>query len=86
MGRRPSHGTWQVVEDAAHPPALTPAAAAQRLPADAWQRTVHYDSHGKQLIRYVAELEWGPRDGPTKGVRLVAATLDPATRKPESTW
>jgi SRSO17 transposase len=86
MGLRPSHGTWQVVEDAAHPPAFTPAEAAQRLPTDAWQRTVHYDSHGKVLIRYVAELELGPSYGPTKGVRLVAATLDPATLKPESTW
>ena len=86
MGLRPSHGTWQVVEDAAHPPAFTPAEEAQRLPADAWQRTVHADSHGKALIRYVAELELGPSYGPTKGVRLIAATLDPATLKPESTW
>jgi SRSO17 transposase len=35
MGLRPSHGTWQVVDDAAHPPAFTPAEAAQRLPQDA---------------------------------------------------
>jgi Transposase DDE domain len=41
---------------------------------------------GKPLIRYVAELELGPSYGPTTGVRLVAATLDPATLKPESTW
>jgi SRSO17 transposase len=86
MGLRPSHGTWQEVEDETHPPAFTPAEAAQRLPADAWQRTVHYASHGKHLIRYVAELELGPSYGPTKGVRLIAATLDPATLKPESTW
>jgi SRSO17 transposase len=86
MGLRPSHGTWQVVEDEAHPPAFTPAEAAQRLPANAWQRTIHSDSHGKALIRYVAELELGPSYGPTKGVRLIAATLDPATLKPESTW
>jgi SRSO17 transposase len=86
MSLRPSHGTWQEVEDAAHPPAFTPAEAAQRLPAAAWQRTVHYDSHGKQLIRYVAELELGTSYGPTKDVRLIAATLDPATLKPESTW
>ena len=33
MGLRPSHGTWQVVEDARHPPAFTPAEAAARLPA-----------------------------------------------------
>jgi len=86
MGLRPSHGTWQEVEDAAHPPAFTPADAAQRLPREAWQRTVHADSHGKPLIRYVAELALGPSYGPTTGVRLVAATLDPATLKPESTW
>jgi SRSO17 transposase len=86
MGLRPSHGTWQVVEDAAHPPAFTPAEAAARLPVEAWQRTVQYDSHGTALMRYVAELELGPSYGPTKGVRLVAATLDPATLTPESTW
>ena len=86
MGLRPSHGTWQEVEDAAHPPAFTPAEAAQRLPLAAWQRTVHADSHGKALVRYVAELELGPSYGPDKSVRLVAATLDPATLKPESTW
>jgi SRSO17 transposase len=86
MGLRPSHGTWQEVADAAHPPAFTPAEAAQRLPLTAWQRTVHYDSHGKELIRYVAELELGLSYGPDKSVRLIAATLDPATLKPESTW
>jgi len=86
MGLRPSHGTWQEVQDAAHPPAFTPAEAAQRLPQAAWQRTIHADSHGKALIRYVAELALGPSYGPDKGVRLVAATLDPATLKPESTW
>jgi SRSO17 transposase len=86
MGLRPSHGTWQWIEDAAHPPAFTPAEAAQRLPADAWQRTVRYDSHGKELVRYVAELELGMAYGPTQPVRLIAATLDPATLKPESTW
>jgi SRSO17 transposase len=86
MGLRPSHGTWQEVEDPAHPPAFTPAEAAQRLPLDAWQRTVRFDSHGKELIRYIAELELGPSYGPTKSVRLVAATLDPRELKPESTW
>ncbi|MGZ3583243.1 MAG: IS701 family transposase [Ktedonobacterales bacterium] len=86
MGLRPSHGTWQLVEDPAHPPAFTPAEAAQRLPASAWQRTVRYDSHGKELVRYVAELELGPSYGPDKGVRLIAATRDPTQLKPESTW
>ncbi len=86
MGLRPSHGTWQVVEDKAHPPAFTPAEAAQRLPAQAWERTVRCDSHGKELVRSIAELELGPSYGPTTGVRLIAATLDPTKLKPESTW
>src|SRR5258708_7278272 len=86
MGLRPSHGTWQEGQDEAHPPAFTPAEAPERLPLAAWHRTVHADSHGKPLIRYVAELELGPSYGPTRGVRLIAATLDPATLKPESTW
>jgi hypothetical protein len=86
MGLRPSHGTWQFVEDAAHPPACTPAEAAARLPREAWERTVRDATHGKELVRYIAELELGTTYGPTRGVRLVAATLDPATLKPESTW
>jgi SRSO17 transposase len=86
MGLRPSHGTWQVVDDPDHPPAFTPAEAAARLPLDAWQRTIRFDSHGKELVRYIAELELGPSYGPTKSVRLIAATLDPRQRKPESTW
>ena len=89
MGLRPSHGTWQWVEDPAHPPAFTPAEAAARLPAAAWERTVRFDSHGKPLVRYVAELELGMGEsgyGPTKGFRLIAATLDPATLKPDNTW
>jgi hypothetical protein len=35
MGLKPSHGTWQIVADPAHPPACTPAEAAARLPLDA---------------------------------------------------
>jgi SRSO17 transposase len=86
MGLRPSHGTWQFVEDPAYPPAFTPAEAATRLPRDAWERTVRFDSHGKELVRYIAELELGPTYGPDQGVRLIAATLDPRQLKPESTW
>ncbi len=86
MGLRPSHGVWQFVEDPAHPPAFTPAEAAQRLPREAWERTTGYDSHGKELVRSIAELELGTAYGPTRGVRLVAATLDPVQVKPESTW
>jgi SRSO17 transposase len=90
MGLRPSpdsaHGTWQQVEDPAHPPAFTPAEAAARLPLDAWERTIRFDSHGKELVRFVAELDLGPSYGPTKSTRLIAATLDPQLLKPESTW
>jgi hypothetical protein len=68
------------------PPAFTPAEAAQRLPREAWERTVRDDTHGKELVRYVAELELGTTYGPTRGVRLIAATLDPAKLKPVSTW
>ena len=86
MGLRPSHGTWQWVQDPKHPPAFTPAEAAQRLPKRAWQRTVRLDSHGKELVRYIAELELGNVYGPTCSVRLIAATLDPAKLDPKSTW
>jgi SRSO17 transposase len=86
MGLRPSHGTWQFVDDPSHPPAFTPAEAAARLPRDAWERTVRFDSHGQELVRSIAELELGPTYGPDTGVRLIAATLDPRQLKPESTW
>jgi Transposase DDE domain len=65
------------------------SAVAAWLPADAWERTVHYDSHGAPLVRQVAELELGMGEsgyGPTTGLRLIAATVDPATLKPENTW
>ena len=44
------------------------------------------------MVRYIAELELelelelGPTDGPARGLRLIAATVDPTKRKPESTW
>jgi hypothetical protein len=42
--------------------------------------------HGKELVRYVAELELGNAYGPTYGIRLVAATLDPSKLDPDNTW
>jgi hypothetical protein len=62
--------------------------ACLAAPGSAWQRTVRYDCHGQALVRYVAEveLELGTAYGPTQPVRLVVATLDPATLQPESTW
>jgi DDE superfamily endonuclease len=86
MGLKPSHGTWQQVDDPANPPAFTPAEAAARFPLEAWQRTVRFDSHGKELVRSIAELELGTAYGPTKRIRRIAATLDPKRLKPESTW
>jgi Transposase DDE domain len=94
MGLRPSHGVWQWVEDesdppAFTPPAFTPAEAAARLPLEGWERTVRFESHGKELVRYIAELELGKSYGPTKTTRLIAATRDPKHPKhlkPESTW
>jgi hypothetical protein len=77
LGLTPAHGTWQCVDDPDHPPAFTPAEAAARFPLDAWQRTVRGDSHGQQLVRDIAELELGTTYGPTAGIRLIAATLDP---------
>jgi hypothetical protein len=56
------------------------------LPLDAGERTVHFDSHGQELVRYMAELELGTTYGPNAGIRLIAATLDPKQLKPESTW
>jgi SRSO17 transposase len=90
MGLRPAHGTWQWIADPPHPPAAapaacTPAAAAQRRSASAWQRSLRGASHGKDLVRYVTEVELGTVYGPTHPVRLIAATLDPATLKPQFT-
>jgi hypothetical protein len=88
MGLRPSHGTWQMMEDPRHPPAFTPAEAAARLPAQAWDYTVRYAPHGAALVCYVAELELGlgmSGYGPTKGFRLIAATPDPTTLKADNT-
>jgi hypothetical protein len=92
MGLKPAHGTWQQGDDPAHPPAFTPAEAAARLPLDAWERTVRFDTHGKELVRFVTERDLGPSYGPTTSTRLIAATLDPKRLKrlkrlkPESTW
>jgi hypothetical protein len=86
LALRPNRGTWQFVEDEAHPPAFTPAEAAERFPKDRWQRTSRRDSHGHELVRFVAELELPPYYGPARGVRLVAATDDPIALKADSTW
>jgi SRSO17 transposase len=86
LALRPGHGTWQFVPDPRHPPAFTPAEAAQRLPKEQWQRLALVDSHGKLLVRYVAELELGRAYGPTCHVRLIAATADPGVFKADSSW
>jgi hypothetical protein len=38
------------------------------------------------LVRSVAELALPPSYGPDRPVRLIAASEDPATLTPESTW
>jgi hypothetical protein len=83
---RPNRGTWQFVEDEANPPPFPPAEAARRVPERAWPKLIRRDRHGKELIRDVAELELGFADGPTRPVRLVAATADPTKLKPDATW
>jgi hypothetical protein len=60
LALRPRHGTWQAVDDPAHPPAFTPAGAAARLPLRRWRRLVLTGSHHRPLVRYVAWLELGP--------------------------
>jgi SRSO17 transposase len=77
LALRPNQGTGQLVEDEANPPAFTPAEAARRAPRKAWQRLVRRDSPGKEVVRFVAELELGVAYGHPRPVRLIAATDDP---------
>ena len=56
------------------------------MPLDQWQRTVRPDSHGKDLVRYIAELQLGTIYGPDQPFRLIAATEDPVKLKPDATW
>ena len=81
-----NHGVWQFVEDEDHPPAFNPREAAERLPLEQWHRVVRQDSHGKELMHYVAELELGNAYGPRQGVRLIAATTNPLKLKKDATW
>jgi SRSO17 transposase len=86
LALRPNKGTWQFVEDENTPPAFTPAEAARRAPRESWVRFVRRDSHGKEVVRFVAELELGMAYGPDKAVRLIAATDDPEKLKADFTW
>lgn len=86
LALRPNRGTWQFVEDPSNPPAFTPAEAAARVALSQWQPSARIDSHGKELVRYVAELQLGTAYGPDQEVRLIAATDDPTKLKAESTW
>lgn len=86
LALRPNRGTWQFVEDPDNPPAFTPAEAAARVALSQWQPSARIDSHGKELVRYVAELQLGTAYGPDQGVRLIAATDDPTKLKAETTW
>ena len=86
LALRPNRGSWQLVEDESNPPAFTPADAARRAPREAWVRFVRKDSHGKEIVRFVAELALGAAYGPDKPVRLIAATDDPEKLKADFTW
>jgi SRSO17 transposase len=81
-----NHGVWQFVEDEANPPAFNPREAAERVPLDRWQRVEREDSHGKELVHYVVELELGNAYGPRRNWRLIAATTDPVKLKKDATW
>lgn len=83
---RSNHGVWQFVEDPTNPPAFNPREAAERIPLERWQRVERTDSHGKELIRYVVELELGNAYGPRRNWRLIAATTDPRVLKKDDTW
>jgi len=48
MGLRPSHGTWQWVEDPKHPPAFTPAEAARAPPP---KGLAAYGARGRVMAR-----------------------------------
>lgn len=83
---RPHTGTGQFGEDPQNPPPFPPTEAARRVPPEAWQQTVRPDSHGQDVVRYVAELDLGLAYGPPKAVRLIAATDDPTTLRADSPW
>jgi SRSO17 transposase len=83
---RSNHGVWQFVEDPTNPPAFNPREAAERIPLERWQRVGRTDSHGRELVRYVVELELGNAYGPRRNWRLIAATTDPRVLKKDDTW
>lgn len=86
MAIHSNHGVWQFVEDPANPPAFNPQEAAARVPVEHWQRVTRTDSHGKELVHYVVELELGNAYGPRRNWRLIAATTDPKVLKKDDTW
>jgi DDE superfamily endonuclease/Transposase domain (DUF772) len=85
-GCHSNHGACQFVEGPANPPAFNPREAAERVPLEQWQRVVRQDSHGKELIHHVVELELGNAYGPRRNWRLIAATTDPRILKKDDTW
>ena len=86
LALKPSSGVWAPAE-AVH----TPEEAAQGLrwngpedPGD-WTRVVRRFRDGHRETWWAAELVFGPY-GPDNAVRVVAATTDPATLPPLTTW
>jgi transposase len=99
IGPAPPESCWQAREAHAFAPSqFTVAWETQTVTcphgktSSSWtdakdrQRVVRRDSHGKELVRSVAELELGSAYGPTQPVRLIAATDDPQQLKPDATW
>jgi hypothetical protein len=86
LALKPSHGIWAPAE-AVH----TPEEAARELrwegaeaPGD-WQPIVRRFRDGHRELWWAAELVFGPY-GPDKPRRVIAATTDPASLPPLSTW
>ncbi len=84
MPFKPTHEIWQFVGDPEHLPAFSPAEAAQRVPAKAWQRMIRTFADGTQATWYVVDLAWGAW-GTDRATRLVAFTSDRTTLPAEST-
>ena len=87
MGLRPSHGTWQFVEDPAHPPAFTPAEAAA-APA-AWtpgSARCAATAMARSSCATSPSSSWGPPMGRPPAFAWSLPPSIPTQLKPESTW
>lgn len=86
LGLKPSHGIWAPA-DAVHTPEEAARAlrwAGPEVPGD-WTEVVRHFRDGHEETWWAAELAFGPY-GPDKPRRSVAATTDPNTLPPLTTW